>query len=313
MVLLAALAGAFAACGASGDDGGAVVVISTPQATNPNLALSSTPTPLPTPAPAPDIVLSADTIYQAGAAIVSVVGDIGSGTVTFIGRSYPLTKGSKSMYAFVAADADDPPGRQPLKVDFALKNGSKGSLTSSITVVPAAWTSDSVTIPASLTPLLDPAVANAELATLAKVYGTVTPEKLWAGQWQLPVQGTITTRFGDQRSYNGAPPAGRHGGSDIGAEAGAPVIASNGGRVVFARQLQIRGNMVILDHGGGLFSGYAHLSSFAVAEGQVVKAGDIIGYAGSTGLSTGAHLHWEMSVGGVLVDALRFFDGTNGF
>jgi murein DD-endopeptidase MepM/ murein hydrolase activator NlpD len=83
--------------------------------------------------------------------------------------------------------------------------------------------------------------------------------------------------------------------------------------VAMVRQLNLRGNMIIIDHGGGLFSGYAHLSSFAVAEGQTVAAGDVIGAVGNTGLSTGSHLHWEMSVGGILVDGLRFADGSDGF
>jgi murein DD-endopeptidase MepM/ murein hydrolase activator NlpD len=71
--------------------------------------------------------------------------------------------------------------------------------------------------------------------------------------------------------------------------------------------------MVIIDHGGGLFSGYAHLSQINVTEGQMVTAGDIIGLVGTTGLSTGPHLHWEMASQGVWLDALRFTDGTNGF
>jgi murein DD-endopeptidase MepM/ murein hydrolase activator NlpD len=91
------------------------------------------------------------------------------------------------------------------------------------------------------------------------------------------------------------------------------VLATNSGRVVMARQMALRGNMVIIDHGGGLLSGYGHMSAFAVAEGQTVQAGDIIGYVGNTGLSTGAHLHWEMAAGGIVVDALRFTDGTDGF
>jgi murein DD-endopeptidase MepM/ murein hydrolase activator NlpD len=71
--------------------------------------------------------------------------------------------------------------------------------------------------------------------------------------------------------------------------------------------------MVVVDHGGGVFSGYAHLASLAVAEGELVAMGDTLGFVGSTGLSTGAHLHWEMAAGGVLVDGIRFVDGSNGF
>ena len=123
----------------------------------------------------------------------------------------------------------------------------------------------------------------------------------------------LSGRFGEQRSFNGGPVGGHHGGTDYAADEGTPVIATSGGRVVVARQLAVRGNMVIIDHGGGVLSGYAHLSTFAVAEGQLVDAGQVIAFVGSTGLSTGAHLHWEMSVHGILVDALRFIDGSNGF
>jgi len=119
--------------------------------------------------------------------------------------------------------------------------------------------------------------------------------------------------FGEQRSINGGTPSGNHGGTDISAIPGTPVKAANSGRVAMARELSVRGNMVIIDHGGGLFTGYGHMSSFAVSEGQEVAAGEVIGAVGNTGLSTGAHLHWEVSAGGILVDAWRFADGSNGF
>jgi murein DD-endopeptidase MepM/ murein hydrolase activator NlpD len=141
----------------------------------------------------------------------------------------------------------------------------------------------------------------------------VTPEKLWSGGWGMPVNGAVTARYGEQRSINGSAPSGHHGGTDLGAEEGTPVLATNAGRVVLVRQLKVRGNMVVIDHGGGLFSGYSHLSAFHVSEGQLVAAGDHIADVGNTGLSTGAHLHWEMASQGVFLDALRFADGTNGF
>lgn len=304
-----------AACSTSG--GQAVVKLSTPtrQGSSPSGAIPSAaqPTPTSTPIPPPDVLLSTTQVQQAGAILVSVVGKVTGGSITFLGRTYPLTKGSQSMYAFVAVDADDPTGVQPLRADFTLTNGSEGSLTSEVTVLQTQWTVDSVDVPPDESGLLDPRVANDELEILKSVYSQVTPQKLWSGPWLLPVDGPITTHFGEQRSYNGSAPSGHHGGTDIGVDEGTPVKATNSGRVALARQLQLRGNMVIIDHGGGLFSGYAHLSAFAVAEGENVTAGEVIGYAGSTGLSTGPHVHWEMSVGGVLVDALRFNNGSDGF
>jgi murein DD-endopeptidase MepM/ murein hydrolase activator NlpD len=75
----------------------------------------------------------------------------------------------------------------------------------------------------------------------------------------------------------------------------------------------IRGNLVVVDHGGGVLSCYGHLLERTVAVGQPVRRGEVVGRVGSTGLSSGPHLHWELSVAGVLVDGLRWLDGTQGF
>ncbi|MCC6381692.1 MAG: M23 family metallopeptidase [Dehalococcoidia bacterium] len=305
---------ALGSCGGGSEGGHAIVRLTTPVSlASSAVAAAGEPTPTNTPVPPPELMLSATEVYQAGAVLVSVIGQVSAGSISFVGRAYPLTKGSQSMYAFVGVDADDAPGVQPLRVDFTLLNGSKGSLSGEVTVLKTVWTVDAVAVPPDQTNLLDPRVAADELEILHRAYSQVTPRKLWSIPWLLPVEGSITTRFGEQRAYNGGPASGHHTGTDIGAAEGTPVKATSGGRVVLARQLQLRGNMVIVDHGGGLFSGYAHLSAFAVAEGQDVAPGEVVGYVGSTGLSTGAHLHWEMSAGGVLVDALRFTDGTNGF
>ncbi|MEO6398706.1 MAG: M23 family metallopeptidase [Tepidiformaceae bacterium] len=310
--LSAALLLTAAACGGdTASDGGAVVTLVTPAGTRPGVASA---VPSGTPIPAPELLLSAVQIYQAGSVLASVTGQVSSGTVTFLGRTLPLTRGTQSLYAFVPTDTEDAPGPHPIRIDFTQPNGTKGTLNDTVSVLKTQWTVDSLTFTESQTEtLLDPKVVAAELATLKGVYAKVTVEKLWAGGWQLPLDGPITARFGEQRSINGSEPAGHHGGTDLGVSIGTPVHATNAGRVVLARQLQVRGNMVIIDHGGGLFSGYAHLSTLGVADGQAVEAGEVIGMSGNTGLSTGAHLHWEISSGGVLLDALRFTDGTNGF
>lgn len=277
------------------------------------LVAGATATATSTPIPPPEILVSTSSPHQGGTMLVSVVGEIGGGAITFLDRMYPLTRGQNSLYAFVGVDADDPAGEHEMKIDFTLTTGSEGSTVETVTVLSTGWTVDAVTLGPSQTNLLDPKLAEQELAEIRRVYATRTSEKLWSRGWQLPIDGPITTRFGEQRSYNGGPAGGHHGGTDIGAEMGVPVGACNSGRVLMARQLAIRGNMVIVDHGGGLFSGYAHLSEFSVAQGQLVGPGVPVGLVGTTGLSTGAHLHWEMATGGVLVDALRFLDGSNGF
>lgn len=319
-VFLAALAFVLlSSCGGNGSGADVVVTVSTPTPTLPvpptvpNIPTTAPGQPTPTPEPA-ELVLSAETISVAGTLLVSVTGDVRGGTANFLGRSAPLTQGSQSMYAFLGTGVLDTPGDFELVVEFETRNGSRGRLSEVIEVLPTTWTVDALTIdPGQVQDLLDPEVVAAENALLAEMYATYTPEKLWDGPWQIPTEGPVTGVFGEQRSINGGPASGHHGGTDISAVEGTPVLATNSGRVLMARALDVRGNMVIVDHGGGLLSGYAHLSEFNVSEGQNVEAGQQIALVGNTGLSTGAHLHWEMSVHGILVDAWRFVDGSNGF
>ena len=315
MALFAAsvLAGALAACGGgSADDGGIQVKLVTPsnQTATPTLEPGATPTAL----VAPELVLSTVEVFQAGAVLVSVTGDVASGNANFLGRNFKLAKGSQSIFAFVPAAAEDPIGPHPLKVDVTLKNGSKATLQDTLHVAKTEWTVDSLEFtPEQTTELLDPQVVNDELNFITAIYSGVTAQKLWEGAWGLPVNGAVTARYGEQRSINGSEPSGHHGGTDLGAEEGTPVLSTNSGRVVMAKEMKVRGNMVIIDHGGGLYSAYCHLSAMHVKEGQMVAAGEHIADVGNTGLSTGAHLHWEMASQGVFIDALRFTDGTNGF
>ncbi len=99
--------------------------------------------------------------------------------------------------------------------------------------------------------------------------------------------------FGDQRF---------HSGIDIGAPSGAAIVAADSGTVVTAVYSSSYGNYVVISHGSGNSTLYAHMSSMAVSAGQTVNKGDTIGYVGSTGWSTGAHLHFEIKIGGTLVD-----------
>jgi murein DD-endopeptidase MepM/ murein hydrolase activator NlpD len=89
---------------------------------------------------------------------------------------------------------------------------------------------------------------------------------------------------------------------DIAGDTGAPVSASNRGKVVLAEDLKVRGGAVIIDHGMGVYSAYYHLSAIKVKKGQMVEKGQVVGLVGSEGLSTGPHLHWEMRVTGKAIE-----------
>ncbi|MFQ5930521.1 MAG: M23 family metallopeptidase [Acidobacteriota bacterium] len=145
------------------------------------------------------------------------------------------------------------------------------------------------------------------------IFEILTPEKIWGGSFLSPVPGAPTSGFG-KRSILNDQPRSPHGGTDFNAEAGTPVKAPNKGKVVLASNLYYSGNTVILDHGHGLYSYFAHLSRFAVAEGKTVAPGEMIGYVGATGRVTGPHLHWSVRLNGTRVDPLSliavFLDGN---
>jgi len=97
-----------------------------------------------------------------------------------------------------------------------------------------------------------------------------------------------------------------HEGIDIGAGYGAPIVAAAAGRVIYCGWEEGYGNLTVIDHGNGLATAYGHQSSIAVACGQDVAQGQTIGYIGSTGHSTGPHLHFEVRVNGSPVDPLGY-------
>jgi len=161
--------------------------------------------------------------------------------------------------------------------------------------------------PASLSKLMDPELMQDELDYLA-IWRTIrTPERAWELPlaFPLPYQVPISANYGDRRSYGGMV-AGYHSGVDYRAWGGMRVIAPADGVVILAERLEARGNAVLIDHGGGLITGYWHLSRIDVGVGQHVKRGEAFALVGNTGLSTGAHLHWEMWVNGVSVDSSQW-------
>lgn len=134
-------------------------------------------------------------------------------------------------------------------------------------------------------------------------------EPLWEGRFIQPAQGEITTEFGMLRTVNGVP-SDRHGGVDIAAPKGTPVLAANSGKVLFAENIALTGNTICLEHGMGLKTWYYHMDSLNVKSGELVKKSQQIGAIGSTGFSTGPHLHWAASVFDVYINPWRLIESA---
>ena len=129
-------------------------------------------------------------------------------------------------------------------------------------------------------------------------------------QWPVPSCTLITSRFG----YRVAPTTGAstyHGGLDIGAGMGASIVAAGAGDVIYAGANGGYGNCVMIDHGNGVVTVYAHMSSIGVSYGQYVTAGQYVGAGGSTGVSTGPHCHFEIRINGAQTDPAAYFSGLS--
>jgi murein DD-endopeptidase MepM/ murein hydrolase activator NlpD len=126
------------------------------------------------------------------------------------------------------------------------------------------------------------------------VLRVVSPDWLATGSFESPLPGREPfPNFGQRRIYNKSSRS-THTGVDIAAPSGTPVRASNSGRVVLAGRLYLSGYTVIIDHGLGLFSYYGHFSKLRVKRGDLVRKGEVIADVGTTGRSTGPHLHWSL-------------------
>ncbi len=137
---------------------------------------------------------------------------------------------------------------------------------------------------------------------LKDIWQTVS-EKLWEGKFIAPLENEISTVFGTKRIMNEEWTS-VHMGTDIRGEEGEQVRATNGGKVVLSEELFYGGNTLVLDHGQGIYSIYMHLSGFNVKSGDTVAKGDTIGLVGSTGRSTGPHLHFGVKVAGINVNPI---------
>jgi hypothetical protein len=202
-------------------------------------------------------------------------------------------------------------GPHQVTVDLQNGDGGKSTITRTLQVVSYPFPSESLQFDPQTAQLLDPTHETPETDFLDKIFSGRTPVQYWSGQFRMPLDGQvrITSAFATRRCYNcpdGSAPTTYHGGMDMAADEGTPVHAPADGVVVFAGKLEVRGNAVIIDHGLGVYSLLAHNSKLLVTVGQKVKKGDVISLSGSTGLSTGPHLHWEVHVSGPAVEPLEW-------
>src|SRR5882762_8523650 len=210
----------------------------------------------------------------------------------------PNEKSPDVWHALLGVDLDLKPENYPLALATKTESAEEISCSATIDVKDGKFATESLKVaPNCGEP--DPeqlARAEGERQRLRTIFTTITPERLWDGKFRYPLTGITTGgNFGKRRILNGK--AGSpHGGVDFPAPAGTPVYAAQRGRVVLAEPLYFSGNTVILDHGLGLYTFYAHFESISVLPGELVDTGVVLGKVGATGRVTGPHLHWAATV-----------------
>ncbi len=200
------------------------------------------------------------------------------------------------------------PGLHSVVITGTDEGGQPAVVTANVQINPGHFNSESIVLSPDRQQLLDPNLVAAENAKLYATWSVFNPRRYWNGPFRVPVDHftKISSPFGTRRSYGGGPLTSYHEGTDFAVPASTPVYAPADGVVMIAEPLAVRGNAIVIDHGWGVYSGLYHLSEFKVVAGQQVKQGDLVGLSGNTGLSTGAHLHWDIRIRGLNVDALLF-------
>lgn len=227
-------------------------------------------------------------------------------TATLDGQDLELFAFGGGLAALTLAPLGSESATWQLHVSAEGEGGEVHDFIAPVQVVADPRPVEELSIPASVLSLSTDDARQTEAAMIERVWSAPLPDPQWSEPFILPVEGSRPTSvYGDPRRYA---PGGRvsfHEGTDMAVPAGTPVLATNAGQVLIAAEFPaypIKGGLVIIDHGAGLMSYYLHLSRVHVAEGAFVERGELIGEVGSTGLSTGPHLHWEMRI---------FNQGTN--
>lgn len=249
-------------------------------------------------------------LLQGQVGLLHLTGEnIQEGRVLFRNREYPFfDSNGDGWYAFVIADIDAQPRNYPISIVVRQTDGTTLNFADTITVESSGYIRQFFEVPSTLGYLIDPVVERNEYARLDSLVDEFTLQNYWSeSAWTLPIGSAYSSSFGQYRILNEAVQT-RHTGWDQSAPTGTPVGAMADGVVVFANQLDIRGNYILIDHGWGVFTGYAHMSQMSVQQGQTVTQGQIIGASGNTGRSNGPHLHWEIVVNGEWVDGVLFLE-----
>lgn len=253
-------------------------------------------------------LLLAAAVYSGnqGSAVEVKVADeahVKSAEVLWRGDRVPAFRANGAWRTILGVDLDWKPGPQQATAVLTMDDGRLDKRDIIVDVVKKQYPTTELKVEERFVELnkADTDRSAAESKEVGAIYRRVTKDIVPDEPFTVPIPDTVGKNFGERRIFNGKPRA-PHGGADLHAAAGTPVHVTNRGRVVLAKNLFFTGNTVIVDHGFGIYSLYAHLSRIDVKDGQSVRNGQVVGLVGATGRVTAPHLHWGMRVQGARVD-----------
>ncbi len=231
-------------------------------------------------------------------------------TVEYNGKTYPMFADGANQYRTLLPTTPlDQAGNKQVKIT----QGNQQQVVS-LTLRDRQFPTQSIWLPPDKQGLTG---TDLEFDQVDAFKQLVTPKKYWQGAFLRPSSGSVSTIYGVRRYYNGEFAENYyHRGVDYAAGTGSPVVAPAAGRVALVGResegFTIHGNVIGIDHGQGVAGIFVHLSRIDVTEGEMVQAGQVIGGVGSTGSSTGPHLHWGVYVHGQAVDPVPWrYDGID--
>lgn len=275
-----------------------------------------TPTPLPKPTPVnvieqdgTTVELFFSSIPQGQVGLVHVHGDgiVGARARLFNDLIDFFPMDGDGFYGLLSVSMEQNPRTYDLTIFAWYSDNRRVNIVIPLEIVTGEFIRQEITMAPDRAYLVDAEIERNELARLESIFSQYTAQHLWDEKgFQMPILNSqLTSPFGAFRNFNGILQT-RHTGWDIRTTLGVPVMASASGAVAFAGRLDIRGNIVVVDHGYGIFTTYNHLSQIHVTRGQSIVKGQIIGVTGDTGRSSGPHFHWEVAVNGDFVDSVQF-------
>jgi murein DD-endopeptidase MepM/ murein hydrolase activator NlpD len=251
----------------------------------------------------PAISIFPENIYPGDVFVINI-NSKNTPTAHFQGRSVNFYQANKGYKALGFVDINTQPGQYPLTI-----NHSSQRITYNVAVKFKKFPVKNITLKSEevfLSPENEKR-ADAEEAQLKSIWSRITRRPLWTDNFIKPIQSDITSPFGVKRIINKKKES-RHRGTDYRAKTGTPIMSINAGIVALYDDHFFGGNTVVINHGLGLYSVYLHLSQTSVLNGDRVKKGDILGLVGSTGRSSGPHLHLSVKLNGESVNPESLYE-----